>query len=192
MSASKEASKKSTPQSNAGLAGIVAGDSAVSTVGIGGLGLNYRGYNIFDLADRCCFEEVAYLLVYGNLPSKEELTELRSTISRSRQVPEALKKVLEASPASSHPMDVMRTVASFMGMVEPEAKQNDQHKIAIRLISVFGPALLYWYHFVNSGIRIHTETKPTDSIAENFLKLLHLTENIDPLEVKTFDVSLIL
>lgn len=89
-------------------------------------------------------------------------------------------------------MDMMRTVSSFLGIIEPESKNNEQHQISIRLISVFGPAMLYWYHYAHSGVRIETETSPDDSIALNFLKLLHLRNDIDPLEVKTFDISLIL
>lgn len=89
-------------------------------------------------------------------------------------------------------MDVMRTISSIMGILEPETQQNDQINIALRLMAVFGPALNYWYHFTHNGKRIPTETNPSDSIALNFLKLYHQKVNIDPLIVKTFDVSLIL
>lgn len=183
-------SKKPTT-SNSGLAGIVAGDSAICTVGLGS-GLNYRGYSIQDLCENCSFEEVAYLLLKGALPTEKELEEFRVKISKNRKVPENLRKVLELTPKDAHPMDVMRTITSYLGMIEQEDKNNCQMAISIRLISVFGPALLYWWHFANSGLRIETETDPKDSIAENFLKLLMLKDKIDQRLVKTLDVSLIL
>mmetsp|Transcript_35602 Transcript_35602/g.32078 ORF Transcript_35602/g.32078 Transcript_35602/m.32078 type:complete len:228 (-) Transcript_35602:211-894(-) len=89
-------------------------------------------------------------------------------------------------------MDVMRTISSFFGLIEPETKENDQMKIAIRLIAAFGPAILYWYHFANSGIRINAQTSENDTVAENFMKLMNLTDKADPTLVKAFDVSLIL
>ena len=109
-----------------------------------------------------------------------------------RQIPDALKKVLELIPANTNAMDVMRTIVSFLGLIEPEDKNNDQINIAIRLTSVYGPALIYWHHYSNSGIRINTETQVRDTIAENFLKLYHMTQEVDPIQVKTMDVSLIL
>ena len=179
------------PSQQGGLAGITAGDSAVSTVGIG-LGLNYRGYNIEDLAAHCTFEEVAFLLLKERLPTKSELQEFQNQIAQNRWIPEQLRTVLELIPKDAHPMDVMRTITSYLGIIEPETKDNCQMKISIRLISIFGPSILYWYHFVHSGIRIKGETDPKDSIAENFMKLLLLKDNIDPLVIKAFDVSLIL
>ncbi|CAD8175986.1 unnamed protein product [Paramecium octaurelia] len=174
-----------------GLQGVVAGQSAISTVGVGGIGLNYRGYDINDLAYKCSFEEVTYLLLKGHLPNKQQLDELRTLISQKRQIPCKLKQILETLPKESHPMDIMRTVASLVGILEPESKPGQEYEISIRLISLFGPALLYWHHYSNSGIKINENTGK-DSIAENFLKLYHLKSQIDPLVVKTFDVSLIL
>jgi len=182
---------KKTTQSNAGLAGIIAGDSAICTVGLGN-GLNYRGYSIEDLSENCTFEEVAFLLLKGHLPTQQELDGFKDQISKNRKVPENLKKVLELTPKDAHPMDVMRTITSYLGMIEPEDKNNNQMAISIRLISVFGPAILYWWHFAHSGLRIETETNPKDSIAENFLKLLMLTDKVDSRLVRTLDVSLIL
>lgn len=169
----------------------MAGESAISTVGIG-LGLNYRGYNIVDLAKNCIFEEVLHLLLWNKLPNHKELADLRTRLSKLRKIPPVLKTILEALPKQSNSMDVMRTISSVLGILEPESEQNDQFNIALRLISVFGPALIYWYHFSHSGKRIETETAPEDTIALNFLKLYHQTQDIHPLVLKTFDVSLIL
>lgn len=188
----------SKPEAVGGLAGIVAGESDISTVGLG-LGLNYRGYNIHDLAKNCIFEEVVHLLVYNVLPNEGQLAALRAKMVNLRTVPPILKNVLEALPGSSNAMDVMRTIASILGIIEPEGnyshsldKENDHYKIPLRLISVFGPALIYWYHFTKKKIRISTETSSSDTVALNFLKLYHQTDTIDPLIVRTFDVSLIL
>lgn len=184
-------SKKEKSAPGAGLAGVVAGDSAICTVGLGN-GLNYRGYSIEELCEHSTFEEVAYLLLKGSLPVKDELAAFKKQISKNRWLPKDLKTVLEVIPKDTHPMDVMRTISSMLGMLEPENSKNKQLDIAIRLIAVFGPALLYWYHFVNSGLRINTETDPNDSIAANFMKLLSLKDSVDSRLVKTFDVSLIL
>ncbi len=143
------------PKSNEGLDGIVAGESAISTVGLG-LGLNYRGYNIVDLAKNCIFEEVIHLLLFGALPTKEQLTQLQSRISKLRKLPLILVKILETLPKESNCMDVMRTISSVLGILEPETETNDQIAISLRLMSVFGPALNYWYHFSHHGKKIQT------------------------------------
>lgn len=109
-----------------------------------------------------------------------------------RAIPDSLKKVLELLPVDSNAMDVMRTIASLLGIIEPEGPNNDQINISLRLMSVFGPALIYWYHFSKDGIRINSQTSQNDTIAENFLKLYHMTDSVDPLRVRTMDVSLIL
>ena len=152
-----------------GLQGIVAGKSAIATVGVGNHGLMYRGYNINELAKNSTFEEVAYLLLRGNLPSLGQYKIFCTKLWTNRTLPENLKKVLEIIPKSAHPMDVMRTACSVLGVLEPESedRKNQEEKV-LRLISVFGPALLYWYHFANSGKRIKEQTSPDDSIAANF------------------------
>lgn len=179
------------PSPSGGLDGIIAGESRISTVGLG-YGLNYRGYNIEDLAKYACFEEVAFLLLIGHLPNVSELAGFRKKISSSRQIPPALKSVIELMPKSAHPMEVTRTIASFLGVIEPESPINDQLQIAIRLISVLGPAICYWYHFSNFGNKIDETTDETDSIAANFMKLLLQRKVIDPIVERTMDVSLIL
>ncbi len=147
-----------------GLAGIIAGDSAISTVGLG-VGLNYRGYNIQDLAKNCIFEEVVHLLLLGRLPSKAELTEIRRRISSKRNLPATLRKILQLLPRESNPMDVMRTISSVLGILQPETNKNNQIEVALRMISVFGPALLYWYHYSNNGNEINPLTGENDTIA---------------------------
>ena len=180
-----------------GLAGVNAGDSRIATVGLGN-GLNYRGYNISELAEQSTFEEVFYLLLYERLPLKSELVKFVEEIAKQRYIPMHLKEILERVPATAHPMDVMRCVSSALGTLEPEdGRGRNAHSIAIRLVALFGPCLLYWYHFHKSGLRIPGFTGPKDTVAENFMKLLTLKlkdsdGTIDPLVIKTFDVSLIL
>jgi 2-methylcitrate synthase len=177
-----------------GLQGIVVGDSRISTVGTG-VGLNYRGYNIKDLAEKSVFEEVVFLLLYERLPTSDELDNLIRRMSKLRDIPKSLQVILENLPSTADPMDVMRTICSALGTIEPETHKNNQYEIALRLISIFGPALLYWYHFHKSHrlLKINTNTGPFDTVASNFIKLLYYDGTTpDPLVVKTLDVSLIL
>ncbi|EGR33129.1 hypothetical protein IMG5_061280 [Ichthyophthirius multifiliis] len=185
-----EQKKSSTPNNN-GLAGMIAGDSAISTVGIG-LGLNYRGYDIVDLSKNCIFEEVAYLILFQTLPNQQQLSDFIRQIASQRTLPITLKEVLERIPSNVHPMDVMRTISSFLGLIEPETQQNDQTKVALRLLAIFGPALMYWYNFVHYKVRIQENTGPEDTIARNFVKLIHFKKDINENIIKTIDVSLIL
>ncbi|MBA2655102.1 MAG: 2-methylcitrate synthase [Gammaproteobacteria bacterium] len=174
-----------------GLAGITAGETAISSVGKEGMGLNYRGYSIYELAEHACFEEVAYLLIRGKLPSQRELKDFLRHLISLRALPEALKKVLELIPANAHPMDVLRTGCSVLGTLEQESTtQYDQYYIAERLTAAFPSMLLYWYHFHKSGIRIDTHV-PEETIAGYFLHLLHQKQP-EPLQVRAVDVSLIL
>lgn len=173
-----------------GLAGVTAGETAIATVGKEGVGLNYRGYSIHDLAEFSSFEEVAYLLVYGKLPNGSELDSYKTRLQGLREVPSELKNVLELIPKSAHPMDVLRTACSFLGTIEQEDESNSQFEITDRLISVFPGALLYWYHYSHNAIRIDTITKQ-DSIAGHFLELLHQS-TVNPLHERVMDVSLIL
>jgi 2-methylcitrate synthase len=177
-------------QKTGGLAGVIAGDTAICTVGKEGKGLTYRGYSIDDLAKNACFEEVAYLLVYGKLPNKTELAAYQKKLISLRKLPAALKTILEQIPANAHPMDVLRTACSFLGTLEPETKTHTATEITDRLLALFPAMLLYWYHFANSNKRIETETDDRD-IAEYFLHLLH-GKKPDELQRRALDVSLIL
>lgn len=174
-----------------GLAGVFAGVTAISTVGKKGIGLTYRGYDIHKLADHCIFEEVAHLLIYGNLPTKLQLENYKAKLASLRELPEELRRILELIPSQAHPMDVVKTGCAALGTIYPESESNPPEDIFNRLISSFGPMLLYWYHFRKSNTRINTAGKPEDTIAATFLRMLHNREP-EPLALKTFDVSLIL
>ncbi len=173
-----------------GLAGVVAGRTAISTVGKEGMGLTYRGYSIEDLAERATFEEVAFLLLYNHLPSSAELEGYRKTLVSLRGLPAPLKTILEQLPAKTHPMDVLRTGCSALGCLEPETRGSDQLGLANRLIAVFPSILLYWHQFHQRGRRIETETADP-GVAAHFLHLL-LGKPADELHVRTLDASLIL
>jgi 2-methylcitrate synthase len=179
-----------TDKRGGGLEGVIAGNTAIATVGKEGKGLTYRGYSIYDLAEHSTFEEVAYLLIYGQLPSASQLSEYKNTLRRLRGLPRPLKTVLEQIPRDIHPMDVMRTGCSMLGTLEPEGKGRDQIAVANRLTGCFSAMLLYWHHFANSGKRIETETDD-DSTAGHFLHLLH-GKKPDDLHRRAIDVSLIL
>jgi 2-methylcitrate synthase len=158
-----------------GLSGIVAGNTALCTVGRSGNDLHYRGYDILDVADVCEFEEIAYLIVHEKLPTQAELRNYKAKLRSLRGLPAAVKASLEALPAASHPMDVMRTGLSAMGCVLPE--KDDQNvpgarEIIDRLMASLGSMLLYWFHYAHNGKRIDVETDD-DSIGGHFLHLLH-------------------
>ena len=155
-----------------GLANVVAGDSAICTVGKEGKGLTYRGYSIDDLAQHASFEEVAYLLIYGKLPDKDGLVAYERRLQQLRGLPEPLKLVLEQLPKDAHPVDVLRTGCSALGILEQENSKRNQYDIADRLIAVFPSMLLYWHNFSNSGKRIETVTNDR-GVAGHFLHLLH-------------------
>ncbi|HWE95553.1 MAG TPA: 2-methylcitrate synthase [Tepidisphaeraceae bacterium] len=155
-----------------GLAGVVAGKTAVCTVGQEGIGLTYRGYDIHDLAAQATFEEVAYLLLYGALPTASELEQFRARLLPLRELPPLLRQTLEAIPAGSHPMDVMRTGCSMLGALEPELSFQGQYLAAERLLAAFPSMLAYWHRFWHDGRRIDPVTDDP-SIAGHFLHLLH-------------------
>jgi 2-methylcitrate synthase len=177
-------------ETGAGLAGIIAGHTAIATVGKEGKGLTYRGYSIYDLAEHSTFEEVAYLLIYGHLPKQAELDEYSSKLRGLRGLPAPLKTVLELIPRSTHPMDVLRTGCSMLGTLEPEGPGHDQIAVANRLTGCFSAMLLYWHQFHAQGKRVDTETDD-DSTAGHFLHLLH-GKKPDDLHRRAIDVSLIL
>lgn len=163
------------PKKSVALSGVVAGNTAICTVGRSGNDLHYRGYNILDLAEKASFEEVAYLLLYGLLPDKEALEDYRKKLLSLRSLPQAAKNVLEQIPATAHPMDVLRTYTSVLGTLEPEPNDHTTEgarEIADRLIASSSSALLYWYHFSQSGKRIAVETDDATTGA-HFLHLLH-------------------
>ncbi|MBT3016267.1 MAG: 2-methylcitrate synthase [Candidatus Thiodiazotropha sp. (ex Clathrolucina costata)] len=157
------------------LSGTAAGNTAICTVGRTGNDLHYRGYDILDFAEKAEFEEIAYLLIHGALPTPAELTAYKTKLKSMRGLPQAVKQAMEAIPASAHPMDVMRTACSVMGSCVPEKESHpasEARDIVDRLMASSGSALLYWYHYAFNGKRIDVETDD-DSIGGHFLNLLH-------------------
>lgn len=163
------------PKKSVALSGTAAGNTALCTVGRTGNDLAYRGYDILDLATTSEFEEIAYLLVHGKLPTVAELAGYKAKLKSLRGLPAGLKTALEQLPPSAHPMDVMRTGVSVLGCLQPE-KDDHNHPgardIADKLMASLGSMLLYWYHHSHNGKRIDVETDD-DSIGGHFLHLLH-------------------
>lgn len=163
------------PKKSVALSGVAAGNTALCTVGKSGNDLHYRGYDIFDLAEGASFEEVAYLLIHGKLPNQAELMGYRSKLKGLRGLPAVARAVLEQIPAAAHPMDVLRTYTSVMGMIFPEREGHataGARDIADRLLASFASALLYWYHYATHGRRIDVETDD-ETVGGHFLHLLH-------------------
>lgn len=174
----------------AGLRGQSAGETAICTVGAAGNSLRYRGYDVRDLADNATFNEVAYMILKGELPNQAELDAYQARLKGMRGLPQALREVLERVPKDAHPMDVLRTGCSFLGNVEPETDFSQQQDKADRLLATLPGMLLYWYRFSHDGVRVDTETDD-DSIGGQFLRLLHDSEPSE-LHSRVMDVSLIL
>jgi 2-methylcitrate synthase len=163
------------PKKSVALSGVPAGNTALCTVGRSGNDLHYRGYDILDIATRCKFEEIAYLLIHGKLPNHTELDGYRNKLKSLRGLPATVRTALEALPASSHPMDVLRTGVSVLGCTLPEKGDHNvagAQDIADRLVASLGSMLAYWYHFSHNGQRIVVETED-DSVGGHFLHLLH-------------------
>ena len=163
------------PKKSVALSGVVAGNTALCTVGRTGNDLHYRGYDILDMADICEFEEIAHLLVHERLPDAAQLAAYKAKLRAMRGIPASVKAVLEQIPAASHPMDVMRTAVSALGCVVPEKDDHNRtgaRDIADRLMASLGSMLLYWYHWSTNGRRIEVETND-DNIGAHFLHLLH-------------------
>ncbi|MEX2334334.1 MAG: 2-methylcitrate synthase [Pseudohongiella sp.] len=176
--------------SGAGLRGQIAGKTALSTVGVSGSGLTYRGYDLQDLADNCEFEEVAHLILKGHLPTKAELVEYKSRLKSLRGLPNALKAVLEKIPKEAHPMDVMRTGCSVLGNLETEENFKQQGAAADRLLAIFPSIICYWYRYSHDGVRVNENTDD-ESVGAHFLHMLR-GEKPKALHAQTMNVSLIL
>ncbi len=163
------------PKKSVALSGVAAGNTALCTVGRTGNDLHYRGYDILEFAEDAEFEEIAHLLVHGELPTAPQLAAYKARLKGLRGLPHSVKEALEAIPAAAHPMDVMRSGVSALGCVLPETHDHnlpDARDIADRLMASLGSVLLYWYHFAHHGRRIEVETDD-DSIGGHFLHLLH-------------------
>ena len=181
------------PKKSVALSGVTAGNTALCTVGRTGNDLHYRGYDILEIATVCEFEEIAYLLIHEKLPNRAELSEYKAELRSLRGLPSTVRGVLEVLPASSHPMDVLRTGVSVLGCTLPEKEAHEvaaARHIADRLIASLGSMLTYWYHFSHSGVRIEVETGD-DSVGGHFLHLLHRRPP-PPSWVRAMHTSLIL
>ena len=181
--------------SGAGLRGQVAGKTALSTVGVSGSGLTYRGYDVKDLAENCEFEEVAHLILKGALPTQAELDAYKTKLKGLRSLPQALKEVLERIPADAHPMDVIRTGCSMLGNLEQEdttvmGEFPTQEECIDRMLACFPSIICYWYRFSHDGVRVDENTDD-DSIGAHFLHMLR-GEKPNELHERVMNVSLIL
>ncbi len=177
MTTNSEAQAAGTfkPKKSVALSGVTAGNTALCTVGRTGNDLHYRGYDILDIANECEFEEIAHLLVHEVLPNEAQLAAYKAKLKSLRELPAPLRTTLEQLPASSHPMDVLRTGVSALGCLVPEANDHDAagaRELADRLLACLGSMLCYWHHYANDGRRIEVQTDD-DSIAAHFLHLLH-------------------
>ena len=163
------------PKKSVALSGVAAGNTALCSVGRSGNDLHYRGYDIFEVAETCEFEEIAYLLIHGKLPARVELAAYKAKLKSLRGLAAPVPAVLEQLPAAAHPMDVLRTGASVMGCILPEKDAHDDagaREIADHLLACFPSMLCYWHHFTRNGQKIHVETED-DSVGGHFLHLLH-------------------
>ena len=173
------------------LSGVPAGNTALSAVG--GADLHYRGYSIKDLAANCQFEEVAFLLVHGALPTQAQLDTYKAKLKGLRALSPQVKTVLEQLPKTAHAMDVLRTGFSALGAINPESAKHTEAEardIADSMLAKTGSLLGYWHHFANSGKRIEVETAD-NSIGAHFLHLLH-GEKPSALWEKAMHASLVL
>lgn len=174
-----------------GLRGITVGETALSSVGKEGVGLTYRGYTIEELAEKASFEEVAYLLLYGMLPTAQELSQFENRLHAGRSLPRSVREVLEWIPSNAHPMDVMRTGCSILGNMEIESEDfSDQDRVADRILAALPSVICYWYHYTHNNKKIDTESS-SESLGGHFLHLLH-GKKPDKLHARVMNVSLIL
>ena len=181
------------PKKSVALSGVTAGNTELCTVGRTGNDLHYRGYDILEVAEAAEFEEIAYLLIHGTLPTASELNNYKAKLKSLRGLPAIVRTALEALPPATHPMDVLRTGVSALGCALPERDDHNApgaREIADRLIASLGPMLTYWYHYSHAGQRIFVETED-DSIGGHFLHLLHRRQP-SPSWVRAMHTSLIL
>lgn len=181
------------PKKSVALSGVAAGNTALCSVGRSGNDLHYRGYNIHDLAEKAQFEEIAYLLIYGELPTLNHLNDYKAKLKSLRGLPKPVKNILQNIPATAHPMDVLRTYVSALGTVQPEEEGHPiegARDLADKLLASLSSALLYWYHYTHNKKEIQTEMDD-DSVGGHFLHLLHGKKPSDSW-IKAMQVSLIL
>jgi 2-methylcitrate synthase len=179
------------PKKSVALSGVAAGNTSLCSVGKSGNDLHYRGYDILDLAEKAQFEEVAYLLIYGQLPTEAQLKNYKAKLKSLRGLPHSVRNILKSIPAAAHPMDVMRSMVSAIGSIQPEKDDHNvagARDIADKLLASFSSGLLYWYHYTHNGKEIDVETDD-DTIGGHFLHLLHGKKAPDSW-VKAMEISL--
>ena len=189
------ARKTRQPSYSPGLEGVVAGESALCLVDEGESGLLYRGYGIGDLAEHSTFEEVAYLLLFGNLPTVQEISNFSARLHDQSSLPRAVEAFLDVVPRGSHPMDVLRTGVSILGMTDPEAGDNSTDaniRKSVRLLAQI-PLL------ISTADRLMSGTPPLRrqvglSLSENLLYLLtgQKGDDREKAMARVLDVSLTL
>jgi len=172
-----------------GLEGVIAGETAISTVEGG---LRYRGYPVVELAEKAGFDEVAYLLIHGDLPSSRQLADFQKRVAAARQIPDSLRDLLKVLPNSTPPMDALRSAVSVLAHYDPQSEDNSHEANlakAERLLGQIPVAITARFRF-SKGL---TPFAPRQnlSLAANFLYMLRGKE-ADPAEVRALDVSLIL
>ena len=175
-----------------GLIGIVVDETTISKVMPDINSLTYRGYPVQDLCDKCRFEEVAYLVWYGNLPNTLELRKFESEERENRRISINLTKIIEHMPKKSHPMDVARTAVSVMGLEDKEASDNSPEANMRKAMRIFAkmPTVLAAFYRIRKGKKILKPNKKL-TFSENIFYLFF--GKIPQKEiVKAFDVSLIL
>ena len=160
-----------------GLEGVAVCESSICTVGLGS-GLNYRGYNVTELCEKCeCFEEVAHLLIYGWLPTSAQLSDyLRRLNSYRRSLPSELIALLEMIPPSAHPMDVARSSCSLLGCLQERTQSFSavaERTAADKAMVWLSCATLYWWKFSHSGGRVDLSGgREDETIAGLWLRVL--------------------
>ncbi|GMV49759.1 MAG: citrate synthase [Nitrospira sp.] len=171
MSPTATAERTSPAAYSPGLEGVIAAESAICQVDEGAAGLRYRGYAIGDLAEHSSFEEVAFLLLYGHLPSRGELDTFSTQLSRESGLPDGVRRFIDSLPPNAHLMDVLRTGISWLGLVDSDADDGSRDanlRKAVRLLAQI-PSL------IADSYRTMTGDKPAPSPNGGFAeRLLHL------------------
>ncbi len=182
------------PNYSPGLEGVIAGISTISEINSDNSSLEYRGYNVHDLAEQGSFEQTAYLLIYGKLPSKSELTEFKQTLGEEREVPQAVYDVLKALPKNTHPMDMIRTAFSALAPFDPDyaapATDADANvRKAVRIVAKAGTMVANG-HRIRQGKDV-IKPNPEHGTAENFLYIMN-GEQPNAKTIQVMDASLTL
>lgn len=180
-----------------GLEGVPAGETTICQVDEGGAGLRYRGYAVGDLAEQATFEEVAHLLLFGKLPTRKELDDFATELAARSVLPDRIVAFLATLPSDAHPMDMLRTAVSWLGLLDPDSSHRSREatlRMSIRLLAQI-PLVIATAHRLATGAEI-VPRQPHLSFAENLL--LYLTglkadeDERTKAMARVLDVSLIL